>query len=284
MDNGFIPLYRRIFEHPLWCEDRPYSRFEAWIDLLQSARFEDTTTKKIINGKVICWNRGQLPISISYLEKRWNWTTKRVRLFLKMLKDEGMITASVVKGNPTTILTICKYEYYNDSGKAEGKGNGKERAWIKHCNCDNYSGEGQRLGQAEGKGGAKVGQQVVEQGEQRYIPPYSPPGGGTGGVGKIGRSPLIPPESLTELPGRAEAGGGRSGPRRFRKPTQEEVAAYCAERRNGVDPAAFVDFYESKGWMIGRNEMKDWRAAVRTWEKNRPAAAAEQLQPKPIRL
>ena len=51
------------------------------------------------------------------------------------------------------------------------------------------------------------------------------------------------------------------------KPTIEEIAAYCRERGNSVDPQAFYDFYESKGWMIGKNHMKDWKAAVRTWER-----------------
>ena len=50
-------------------------------------------------------------------------------------------------------------------------------------------------------------------------------------------------------------------------PSVKEVAAYCAERKNGVDAEAFVAFYESKGWMVGKNEMRDWKAAVRTWEK-----------------
>jgi hypothetical protein len=52
-----------------------------------------------------------------------------------------------------------------------------------------------------------------------------------------------------------------------RQPKVEEVAAYCTERNNKIDPQGFVDFYESKGWMIGKNKMKDWKAAVRTWEK-----------------
>lgn len=51
------------------------------------------------------------------------------------------------------------------------------------------------------------------------------------------------------------------------RPTVEEVRAYCQERKNRVDPEQFVDFYESKGWMIGKNPMKDWKAAVRTWER-----------------
>lgn len=52
-------------------------------------------------------------------------------------------------------------------------------------------------------------------------------------------------------------------------PTLEEVTAYCKERHNNVDPQTFIDFYESKGWMVGKNKMKDWKACVRTWEKSR---------------
>jgi len=56
---------------------------------------------------------------------------------------------------------------------------------------------------------------------------------------------------------------------RFIPPTVEEVRAYCRERGNTVNPETFVDFYTGKGWMVGKNKMKDWKAAVRTWEKNR---------------
>ena len=55
--------------------------------------------------------------------------------------------------------------------------------------------------------------------------------------------------------------------KRFSPPTVEEVRAYCYERGNGVDPQRFVDYYTSNGWMVGKNKMKDWKAAVRTWEK-----------------
>ena len=57
--------------------------------------------------------------------------------------------------------------------------------------------------------------------------------------------------------------------KRFTPPTVEEVKAYCQERNNGIDAEAFVSFYESKGWLIGKNKMKDWKAAVRTWERSR---------------
>ena len=53
----------------------------------------------------------------------------------------------------------------------------------------------------------------------------------------------------------------------FKKPSFDEVNNYCLERNNNIDPEAFIDFYESKNFMIGKNKMKDWKAAVRTWEK-----------------
>lgn len=54
----------------------------------------------------------------------------------------------------------------------------------------------------------------------------------------------------------------------FRKPSLEEVREYCEERQNDVDPERFIAYYESNGWKVGRNNMKDWRAAVRTWERS----------------
>jgi DNA-binding PadR family transcriptional regulator len=54
---------------------------------------------------------------------------------------------------------------------------------------------------------------------------------------------------------------------RFIPPTIHEVDAYCRERGNNINAEAFIDFYESKGWMVGKNKMKDWKACVRTWEQ-----------------
>ena len=56
--------------------------------------------------------------------------------------------------------------------------------------------------------------------------------------------------------------------KRFKKPSLEELELYCRERQNKVDIQKFFDFYESNGWKVGRNSMKDWKAAVRNWEKN----------------
>lgn len=65
--------------------------------------------------------------------------------------------------------------------------------------------------------------------------------------------------------------------KRFVPPTVEEVRTYCAERKNNVDAERFVDFYESKGWMVGKDKMKDWKASVRTWEKREQPGRKQQV-------
>ena len=71
--------------------------------------------------------------------------------------------------------------------------------------------------------------------------------------------------------------------KKFAPPTLEEVEAYCKERGNTVDAAQFIDFYASKGWLVGKVVMKDWKAAVRTWERNRTTTSFSQSKPSPQR-
>jgi hypothetical protein len=80
----------------------------------------------------------------------------------------------------------------------------------------------------------------------------------------------------------SEGGNGAASPRpspaRFTPPSLDEVRAYCKERGSRVDPEKWHDFYASKGWMVGKNKMRDWKAAVRTWEKEdaiRPRTATD---------
>lgn len=75
-----------------------------------------------------------------------------------------------------------------------------------------------------------------------------------------------------------QSGGGR---KRFIIPTPEEVQAYCNERKNDISGQQFCDFYSSKGWKIGKEPMKDWKAAVRTWEMRRKDQSPPITQPQP---
>ena len=84
----------------------------------------------------------------------------------------------------------------------------------------------------------------------------------------------IQPYELSEPIEKDKGGtGGKDTPPPKRKifipPNVEEVAEYCRQRQNGIDPENFVFFYESKNWMIGKNRMVNWKAAIRTWERKR---------------
>lgn len=87
---------------------------------------------------------------------------------------------------------------------------------------------------------------------------------------------IIPLSPNGDIPPKGE----RPPEKRFVKPTADEVRAYCAERGNRVDAQAFVDFYAAKGWKVGSAPMKDWKAAVRTWEQR---DTAQRQSPRPNR-
>jgi len=86
---------------------------------------------------------------------------------------------------------------------------------------------------------------------------------------------VTPPETETDTD--KEVRVGKTG-KRFVPPTPDEVREYCKERQNLLDAERFVDFYESKGWMVGKSKMKDWKAAVRNWERSQ-----QQSEPAPRR-
>lgn len=79
-------------------------------------------------------------------------------------------------------------------------------------------------------------------------------------------------EKNSILSASSEAGEQPTKPKRskrFTPPEVEEVTAYCEERGNGIDAEAFIDYYSARNWMLGKTKMKDWKAAIRTWERNR---------------
>lgn len=84
-----------------------------------------------------------------------------------------------------------------------------------------------------------------------------------------GHNPIEPiePKKTPHTPQGGDSASSRST--RFVPPSPDEVQRYCDERHNGIVGSEFCDFYASKGWMIGKTRMKDWKAAIRTWERKR---------------
>jgi hypothetical protein len=138
---GFISIDRKLFEHFLWTERRSRTKFEAWIDLIQLVSFGDDN-ERMINGVIVKWNRGEYPISYSFLADRWIWSIQKVRGYLIMLKNNKQVVTKTT--GQTTILTLCNYEQYNiqQQGKRQDKStatntiNDKVMAGIKRSKED----------------------------------------------------------------------------------------------------------------------------------------------------
>lgn len=79
----------------------------------------------------------------------------------------------------------------------------------------------------------------------------------------------VPAETIAKTHGRPVEEIKKAAKKHFEKPTVDQIAEYCRTRGNSVDPQQFHSFYESKGWKVGAAPMKDWKAAVITWEKRR---------------
>lgn len=109
----------------------------------------------------------------------------------------------------------------------------------------------------------------------------------TGGISeKPGSISQIPGGSISGIPNNKvienieEIKEENNNKGRFVIPTIQEVSDYCRERGNSIDPQRFIDYYSANGWMVGKNKMKDWKAAVRTWEANRKTQPRQTYQPR----
>lgn len=212
-------MHRQLQEHWLW-EDKPFSRGQAWIDLLMSANHCDR--KILLGNELIEVKAGSFITSELKLMDRWGWSKSKVRNFLDVLQSDGMIVKKSDKKKTTIIVE--NYSVYQDSQTTErpleDHGQTTERPQKDTNNNDNN-----------------------DNNENNNISTKK----------------------------------GRKG--RFKPPTVEEVRAYCQERKNSINPDAFVAHYTSNGWMVGKNKMKDWKAAVRSWEarqEKKPEPAASQ--------
>lgn len=120
MNKGYILVYRQIFDNEVLDEpDMPYSKREAWLDMLMLANFKDQESRTK-TGEVIEVRRGQLLTSLQHLADRWKWEKSRVRRFLRQLSINDMIIQDSVRwGRGATMITIVKYETYQKMPNSE---------------------------------------------------------------------------------------------------------------------------------------------------------------------
>ncbi len=109
-NRGWIALYRKFREHRFWKEHRTFSRAEAWLDILMSARWKMEPKQIILGNKVIVCKRGQVCYSIGTWAARWNWSRSAIQRYFVLLKNARQIdTENVTK---TIRITVCNYDLY----------------------------------------------------------------------------------------------------------------------------------------------------------------------------
>lgn len=113
-DKGYVKVYRDVRDHWVW-KDKPFSRGQAWIDLLMMVNHED---KKILfDGVLIPVNRGMTITSLHKLADRWGWSTSKVGRFLDILEQDVMIRQE--RNTKRTAISIVNYSDYQDTRNTE---------------------------------------------------------------------------------------------------------------------------------------------------------------------
>ena len=130
--KGYIALYRQIQSNKIW-EDKPFSKGQAWVDILLSVNYHEST----MQGDKI--ERGSWIISLPKLAQRWGWSRNKVRTFLGTLEGDGMITAKgTAKGMALTVVNYDKYQSQGTAqGTAEGTGKGTAKGTAKGTHPNN---------------------------------------------------------------------------------------------------------------------------------------------------
>lgn len=218
MAEGWISIHRKLQECWIW-NGEPFTRGQAWVDILLSATHNDF--KKRIGNSLVTIQSGQLHTSILKLSQRWKWSEKKVRRFLELLKSDGMITYEGTAHGTT--LTIVNYGF--------------------------YQGEGRTVDTPNDLPNDRTGyEQTTEQGTNTR-PTYN--------------------NDNNKNNDNKDNNENKSIRVKFTPPTLEDVSAYVYENNINIDPEAFFDHFTSNGWLVGgKTKMKDWKAAVRNWERN----------------
>lgn len=111
-DNGFIKLSRKFFQNSYWTQKRTFSLSEAWLDLIQMARFDAEPTHILLpNGRQITIERGEIHASLRFLSLRWGWSVEKTLRYINKHMEKQEIERRTEQGE--SILRLCNYDSYN---------------------------------------------------------------------------------------------------------------------------------------------------------------------------
>lgn len=260
MENSWIRLHRKLMDDPLYFAE-PFTKMQAWIDLLLLANFADRVT--FIRGNRVTIKRGQVAYSREWFSGRWRWSRGKIDRFFDMLERENMIGRQ--KSAVITCISILNYDAYQDNGSADRSVNrsadrSTDRSTDRSAEIEpntliinTYENDFNLDRSADGTTDDTT-ESTTDGTQHKYIDNNN---------NNSKEKNKIKKESTAE----------------FERPSVEEVAAYMAAQGTPIDAARFVDYYQAKGWKIGNEQMHDWHAVARMWARidvDRAAEAAKK--------
>ena len=220
--GGFICLWRKTLEDPIWFNSTPEQK-ALFITLLSLANWKEQ--KYDIYGEEIILQPGQFIISYEELAKLTGKgvSIQNVRTGIDRFKKLGFLTREVTKRGG--LITIVNWRKYQDKDYEANKESNSELTGHQQAINRPLTGD-----QQIHKRTNTTREQSNKETREQYINTY--------------------------------------GTSKFKKPTLDEVKEYCHEKGYTFSPNAFIDYYESNGWRVGKNPMKNWKAACSTWQRN----------------
>ena len=128
--SGYISIHRKLRDHWLYKENRVFSKFEAWVDILYEVNHKDN--KFLFDGVLIEVKRGSTITSLRKLSDNWKWSVTKVNNFLKMLENDEMLV--VKKDTKKTLLTVIKYDFYQSEKWKKEQQSNTEKTVEEHSN------------------------------------------------------------------------------------------------------------------------------------------------------
>lgn len=294
MENSWIRLHRKIMDDPLYFAE-PFTKMQAWIDLLLLANFADRVT--FIRGNRVTIKRGQLAYSREWFSGRWRWSRGRVERFLLMLENDRKIVQQ--KSRLISIVTIVNYDFYQNSEKTERETNGtteiernylnisrSKKNYLPNGTTDSTTDEatdGTTENATDGTTDSTTDDTTeiernylnISHSDKNYLS-----NGTTDGTTDEATESTTDGTQHNNIYNKKEKEKEKNkikkeSAKAFERPSVEEVKAYMDEQGTPIDAVHFTDYYDSVGWRIGTRPMADWKAAARMWERTEKARAAE---------
>lgn len=262
--HGYIKLHRKMLDWE-WHSDP--NTFSVFMHLLLMARFD--------NGqwKGVHLKPGQLITGRKALGQLTGISEQGIRTCLERLKATNEITIrSTNRFSVITIVNWAKHQNIDDTPTSNQPTANQPKSCVLQATAN-------RLPKMQ----PTTNQQINQQSKSRIAcnAPVSNANHENNNQQSsdvlTNNQPAINQQLTNSQPQRKNDKNGKEG--RFTPPTTQQVSEYCQEKGYRIDVHRFVDFYTSKGWMVGKNKMKDWRAAVRNWSRSQDK---ETSQPEPV--